>query len=316
MATADTLVAGVVFSGHDKDSSTGNFVSPGVGSSFNDFWIKSNGNWVLKQSGTDLVDDLNNFRAKVFAYDSSSLSFVYTPDTNFYGSDSITYSVSDGNGGVDSATVSITVIENTTPVANAQSVTANEDTDVGVTLTGSDADSDSLNYTVTTQPTKGTLSGTAPSLTYTPGANFNGSDSLVFKVNDGTIDSSTATVSITVASVNDVPVANAQSVSTNEDTAVGVTLTGSDADSDSLSYTVTTQPTKGTLSGTAPSLTYTPDANFNGSDSLVFKVNDGTIDSSTATVSITVASVNDAPVANAQSVSTHERRLSGYADRQ
>ena len=110
MTTADTLVAGVVFSGHDIDSSTGDFVSPGVGSSFNDFWVKNNGSWELRQSETDLVDDLNNFRAKVFAYDASSLSFTYTPDKDFYGNDSITYSVSDGNGGVDSATVSLSLI--------------------------------------------------------------------------------------------------------------------------------------------------------------------------------------------------------------
>ncbi|MCS5572274.1 MAG: cadherin-like domain-containing protein, partial [Pseudomonadales bacterium] len=109
VTTGDTLKAGVVFSGHERDSSTGNYVTPGVGSSFDDFWVKSNGSWDLKQSSTDLLDDLNNFRAKVFAYDSSSLSFVYTPDTDFSGNDSLTYSVSDGNGGSDTATVTITV---------------------------------------------------------------------------------------------------------------------------------------------------------------------------------------------------------------
>lgn len=57
-------------------------------------------------------------------------------------------------------------------------------------------------------------------------------------------------------------------------------------------------PGIGTLSGTAPSLTYTPAANYNGTDSFTFKVNDGTVDSNVATVTITVTPVNDAPVAN------------------
>ena len=68
-------------------------------------------------------------------------------------------------------------------------------------------------------PAHGTLSGTAPNLTYTPAANYNGADSFTFKVNDGTVDSAAATVSITVTAVNDAPVADAQSVTTAEDTA-------------------------------------------------------------------------------------------------
>ena len=91
-----------------------------------------------------------------------------------------------------------------------------------------------------------------------------------------------------IATSNTAPVANAQSVTTNEDTAKAITLTGSDADGDPLTYSVVTQPAHGTLSGTAPNLTYTPAANYNGADSFTFKVNDGTVDSAAATVSITV----------------------------
>ena len=72
-----------------------------------------------------------------------------------------------------------------------------------------------------TGPTKGTLSGTAPNLTYTPNANANGADSFTFKANDGTVDSNIATVSITVTAVNDAPVASNGSATTDEDTAVG-----------------------------------------------------------------------------------------------
>ena len=95
-------------------------------------------------------------------------------------------------------------------------------------------DGNPLTYSVVTQPGHGSLSGTAPNLTYTPAANYNGADSFTFKVNDGSVDSAPATVSITVTPVNDAPVANAQSVSTAQDTPVAITLTGSDVDGDRL----------------------------------------------------------------------------------
>ena len=232
---------------------------------------------------------------------------TYTPDADFNGSDSFSFKVNDGELDSNTATVSITVNPvNDAPVAYSQSVETDEDISVGITLSGADMDGDGLTYTVQAPPSHGTLSGTAPNLTYTPAANYNGSDSFTFKVNDGTGDSSPATVSITVTAVNDAPVATAQSVTTAEDTAKAITLSGTDVDGDGLTYTVQTSPLHGTLSGTAPNLTYTPAANYNGSDSFTFKVNDGTVDSSTATVSITVTAVNDAPAAIDQEVSTSE----------
>ncbi|MDH5631497.1 MAG: Ig-like domain-containing protein [Gammaproteobacteria bacterium] len=222
----------------------------------------------------------------------------------------ITIFVTDGQATVSLPAFDITVTGNppvnTTPVANGQALITNEDTGVGITLSGSDADGDTLSYTVVSGPANGTLSGTPPNLYYTPSANFNGSDSLTFKVNDGTVDSAVATVNITVTAVNDAPVANSLTASTAEDTGTAITLTGTDADGDTLTYSVVSDPSNGSLSGVAPNLTYTPSANFAGSDSFIFKVNDGTMDSPVGTVSITVTSINDAPVANSQSLSTNE----------
>ena len=84
---------------------------------------------------------------------------------------------------------------------------------------------------VSSAPSHGTLSGDAPNLTYTPDLNYNGSDSFSFTVNDGSVTSSPAVVSITVNAVNDPPTADAQSVSTPQDTPVGITLTGWDPES-------------------------------------------------------------------------------------
>ncbi len=96
-------------------------------------------------------------------------------------------------------------------------------------------------------------------------------------------------MSITVTPVNDAPVANSQTVSAVEDVAQSITLTGSDTEGSPLSYIVVSLPANGTLTGTAPNLTYTPRANFNGTDSFTFKVNDGLLDSPTVTVTINVA---------------------------
>ncbi|HEX7033946.1 MAG TPA: Ig-like domain-containing protein, partial [Nitrososphaera sp.] len=100
-----------------------------------------------------------------------------------------------------------------------------------------------------------------------------------------------ATISITVNGTNDAPVADGQSVTTDEDEDVTFTLTGSDVESSALTFSIVTDPAEGTLSGfnsTTGEVTYTPDANFNGADSFTFVVNDGTDNSTAATVSITV----------------------------
>ena len=95
---------------------------------------------------------------------------------------------------------------------------------------------------------------------------------------------------------NVAPTANGQSVNTDEDTAVGITLAASDPNVNNvLTYSVKSGPSHGTISGSNDQLTYTPDLNYNGPDSFEFEVSDGG-STSTATVNISVASVNDAPV--------------------
>src|SRR6185437_10274562 len=176
-----------------------------------------------------------------------------------------------------------------------------------------DVDGDALTAVKVTDPTHGVLTLTSNgSLTYVPAANYHGSDSFTYKANDGTVDSNTVTVSLTVNSVNDAPVAVADSYSTNEDTtltvaAAGVLSNDTDVDGDALTAVKVTDPTHGVLTLTSNgSLTYVPAANYHGSDSFTYKANDGTADSNTVTVSITVNSVNDAPVAVADSYSTNE----------
>jgi len=227
-------------------------------------------------------------------------NLAYTPDANFSGSDGFTFQVSDGSVLSNPGTVTITVNPvNDAPVADDQDATTDEDAAVEVTLTGSDIDGDDLTFSVVSDPAHGTLSGTTPNLTYTPEADFNGSDSFTFRASDGAADSNLATVSITVNPVPDAPVADDLAVTTEEDVAAAVTLAGRDADGDPVTFSVVTGPANGTLSGAAPNLTYTPAADFNGSDSFTYEASAGGLDSNIATVSITVNSVNDPPLADA-----------------
>ena len=141
-------------------------------------------------------------------------------------------------------------------------------------------------------------------VTYTPVLELQRPDSFKFKVSASGLDSDEADVNITVVPVNDPPVAIPQSVVTDEDTPLPITLTGSDVETPagSLAFTVTVQPTHGTLSGAAPNVTYTPNLNYNGPDSFKFTVTDTgdgpspPLTSAPATISITVNAVNDAPV--------------------
>ena len=180
------------------------------------------------------------------------------------------------------------------PVAEDQVIVTDEDTPIGITLTASDMDGDTLTFSVVTGPTHGALSGAAPNLTYTPDANYNGSDSFTFKANDGQLDSNIAAVTLTISAVNDNPVAYDQSVSTPEGTPKDIMLTAGDADGDPLTYHVVTGPAHGILGGTAPQLTYSPTPAYDGADSFTFVANDGQADSNFATVSITINPVSPA----------------------
>ncbi|MCA9175933.1 MAG: tandem-95 repeat protein [Planctomycetales bacterium] len=236
-------------------------------------------------------------------------AFEYVPSPNFNGVDSFTYSVTDGGFVSAPATVRITVSPVAdAPVAVADAFVVNED---GV-LTGSvlgndsDADGDALAATLVTGPANGTLAFSADgTFVYTPAANFFGADSFVYQVSDGLLVSSLATVAVTVAAVNDAPVATGESYVLSEDSLLTVAAPGlleNDADVDSTLLVAqrVTSPAHGTLTlGSNGLFSYQPFANYHGPDSFTYRVSDGLLTSPVVTVSLQVDAVNDAPVARA-----------------
>lgn len=220
-------------------------------------------------------------------------NLTYTPRAGFQGTDSFTFTTNNGVATSNTATVAITVSPGT-PTANSQTVAvAHNSAGTPITLTGSDPDNPPLplTYTVVAGPSRGTLTGSGANRTYVPNPGTYGADTFTFRVSNGTNTSSTATVTLNVAVGT--PTANAQSASTSRDTPVAVTLTGSDDNRPALplAYAVTTAPRFGTLSGTAPNLTYTPNVGYTGADSFAFTVSNGTNTSVPATVSLTVNQV-------------------------
>ena len=166
----------------------------------------------------------------VYAFESSGGGDGNTivPDDDFAGNLSVPVYVDDGeaeNSQSNTFELTVSVIAaNEPPVADNQSVSVDEDGSVDITLTGSDPDGDELNYTVTSGPSNGSLSGDAPNVSYSPNNNYNGDDSFTFSVSDGEY-SDDAAVSITVNAVNDAPsITGGDDLSTPEATALTITL--------------------------------------------------------------------------------------------
>ncbi|HEY4248180.1 MAG TPA: LamG-like jellyroll fold domain-containing protein [Lacunisphaera sp.] len=213
------------------------------------------------------------------------------------------------NSAVDSAPVRITVVHvNDAPAAHNQTQATLEDTPLTLTLTGFDPDGDALSYAIVALPAHGSLvpGATAATFVYTPAPDFNGPDFFTFCVSDGSLQSAPATVQLNVTPVNDAPISFPVAIALDENTSTNLTLAATDVDSPVLTFSIISSPAYGTISGTLPNITYTPAANYNGPDSLIYKVYDGELFSAPATITFTVNHVNrppivgfTAPVANA-----------------
>ena len=241
----------------------------------------------------------------------ASGTITYTPKANFFGVDTITYTISDGKGGTSTATVTVTVAPvNDVPVANNDVVATSEDAPVKIPVLANDtdADGDPLTVTVAGAPNGTVVINPDGTVTYTPNANFNGTDTITYTISDGKGGTSTATVTVTVAPVNDAPVAVNDVAATSEDTPLVISplVNDSDLDGDPLAIT-TANAAHGTVTINANgTITYAPDKDYNGPDTITYTISDGKGGFATATISVSVAPVNDPPVAIPDAATTNE----------
>ncbi len=239
----------------------------------------------------------------VYSGNNTTAQIVYTPSAGQSGSDSFTFQAYNGTTYSNTPTSAITITD--TPVANTPTpVTTPAPIPVTIYLSGSDPISGThLTFTNFSTPGKGTLgsvtnyvysgNNTTAQVLYTPNGTL-GSDSFTFQAYNGTTYSNTPTASITIIS-GDIPVANARSANTIENVPIQINISGSDpAGTPLVSFSIVAAPTHGTLGSItrigsfAATVLYTPNSKYIGSDSFTFKVNNGTTDSTPATVTLTI----------------------------
>ena len=231
----------------------------------------------------------------------------YAPDADFAGTDAITVTIEDGQGGVLTRTQDVTVrAVNDGPVIDAMpSMAVVEDgaiPSIDVLASASDADGDALSV-ATARATNGTVAVNPDgTLRYTPDANFTGSDTITYAVTDGAGGRAVGTLAVEVGGVNDAPVLAAPpAVTMGEDaaaTSIDVLSYASDPEGDPLTVIMPTA-----LHGTVAvnpdgTLSYAPDANFTGADTITYTVDDGRGGQATGTLAVDVLGMNDAPVAD------------------
>ena len=247
-------------------------------------------------------------------------TFTYTHNGSETTSDSFTYEVSDGNGGLDTAIVNITILaQNDAPVGNDDAYTLDEGASInipaasGLLSNDTDAESDPLSSTLVVAPSHGLLIlNLDGSFTYIHDGSETTSDTFSYQVNDGNGGTDTATVNLTINPVNDAPVANDDFVllaegGTYSDPGLGVVTNDTDIEGDTLTATLVTGPSNGVVTlNPNGSFSYTHDGSETTVDSFTYRIDDGNGGTATATVFVTITPVNDAPVAVADSFTVME----------
>jgi hypothetical protein len=231
----------------------------------------------------------------------------YTPNPDFNGTDRITYTITDPDGNEATSSVMVTVTPvNDAPVAVDDTANTPLDTPVVINLIGNDTDPDNTNAELSIAGTPTSPDGTVVvnadgrSVTFTPNTGFTGAATINYTVTDptGLTDAGVATVTVTDG---DAPTANPDLAETDEDTTIDVIpvlANDTDPTDQPLSVTGTPIADNGTVAVNPDgTLSYTPNPDFNGVDTITYTVSDPNGNESTSTVTVTVNPVNDAPIA-------------------
>ena len=216
----------------------------------------------------------------------SSPVFTYTPNANFAGVDTFTYTATNDDGIVgNTATITIT-IPTQIPVAQSFNVSTDMNTSVDFPMAGVDPNDLPLTYNVVVGTTNGSYSVNNNVITYIPDTDYVGSDILKYTASNGTYVSPEATINIVVEST--VPVVSDSNFTTSVNVPVQISFTASDPNNLPLTYSIATNPANGSVSEVDGVWTYTPSQDFTGVDTFTFTASNGTNTSQTANITITV----------------------------
>jgi VCBS repeat-containing protein len=223
---------------------------------------------------------------------------ISVPNSDWYGSEMITFKATDPGGAWDSDPATFTVTNvNDPPVANADSYDTYEDTPLviatpGVLTNDVDADDDTLTAVKVSDPSHGTVTlNSNGGFTYTPLMDYEGTDTFTYKAYDGVVYSNVATVTITVFGVNDPPIATddtATVIMGSANNKIDVLANDVDPNEDPLTITEVSGASHGTVTTDGSFVYYTPTAGYYGSDSFLYTINDGYGGTDTGEVNVTI----------------------------
>ncbi|MBM7702908.1 Ig-like domain-containing protein [Metabacillus iocasae] len=237
-------------------------------------------------------------------------TFTYTPNLDYNGTDVFTVLVSDGQGGTAVSTVMVTINPvDDPPVAFDQSISTEQNTSIISTVQATDPEGLPLTYVVQTPPANGVVSvNTDGSYTYTPNTNFTGQDTFSIAASDPAGQAAVSNVTVTVIPTSGETTAENLTTSTDEDTPVTDQIIATNTSGNPLVYSIETEPTNGTVTidATTGVFTYTPNVNFNGSDTFSVLVTDSFGGTAIAGVVIDVIPVNDPPTVPDYTLTTLE----------
>ena len=233
----------------------------------------------------------------------SGTSITYTPTAGYSGADTFSYTVSDGAGSTDIATVTINVTTTgNAPVVQNDTVNVVVGTSTVINVLANDSDPNGDVLTITSASTPGhgtaTIGGDAKSITYVPTAAYTGADTFTYTVSDGHGNSASGTVAITVTGTptGNAPVAQNDTLNVLVSTSTMINVLANDSDPNGDALTITSVSTPGhctaTIAGDAKSVTYVPTAGYLGADTFTYTVSDGHGNSASGTVAITVVAQN------------------------
>jgi hypothetical protein len=228
----------------------------------------------------------------------SLLTIGFIPD--LFGSGTVTITASDNSSRLSvDMSFSVTVSQvNDVPIASGDTVQVLEDTAVEVLLVATDADGDSLVFSLDSTTLYGSVVLNGSVLTYTPNLDYFGEDSFDFRVSDGSGFESTATVHLEIQSVNDLPdLSEVTAVSFDEDTETTIMLSGTDSDGDTLLYSISEGVNINAVLDGNQATFVGSEVNYNGSEAFVLSVTDGEA-IVTQNLSVTILPVNDSPELN------------------